>query len=36
MFVNDVILPPWVPQHRYFYDNNQGTVSAIDFEEIDK
>jgi hypothetical protein len=36
MFVNDVILPPWVPEHRYFYDNNLGTVSAIDFEEFDK
>jgi uncharacterized protein (DUF2235 family) len=36
MFVNDVILPPWVPKHRYFYDNNKGTVSAIQFEETDK
>jgi len=36
MFVNDVILPPWVPKHRYFYDNNLGTVSAIYFEEFDK
>jgi uncharacterized protein (DUF2235 family) len=33
MFVNDVILPPWIPNHRYFYDNNKGTVTAIDFEE---
>jgi hypothetical protein len=36
MFVNDVILPPWAPKDRYFYDNNLGTVSAIDFEEFDE
>jgi uncharacterized protein (DUF2235 family) len=36
MFVNDVILPPWVPGHRTFYDNNQGTVTAINLEETDK
>jgi hypothetical protein len=33
MFVNDVILPPWVPKHRYFYDNNKGTVVKIEFKE---
>src|SRR5262249_32860495 len=36
MFVNDVILPPWLPGHRAFYDNNHGTVTAINFEETDQ
>jgi uncharacterized protein (DUF2235 family) len=35
MFVNDVILPPWVPSHRFFYENNLGTVTAIAFEELE-
>jgi hypothetical protein len=34
--MNDVVLPPWVPGHRCFYDNNQGTVTSIDFEEMEK
>jgi uncharacterized protein (DUF2235 family) len=33
MFVNDVILPPWVPKHRYFYENNRGTALKIEFKE---
>jgi hypothetical protein len=33
IFVNDVLLPPWVPRATFFYDNNQGTAT-IDVEPI--
>jgi hypothetical protein len=26
MFVNDVLLPPWMPEYRRFYRNNQGAL----------
>jgi hypothetical protein len=33
-FVNDVLLPPWVPNAERFYQNNQGTAT-IDIKPVD-
>jgi hypothetical protein len=35
MFVNDVLLPPWLPRHRYFYDNNVGAATDVRVEAVD-
>jgi len=34
MFVNDVLLPPWLPDHRRFYENNQGRATSVAVEEV--
>jgi len=33
LFVNDVLLPPWLPRATLFYDNNQGGAT-IDVEAV--
>lgn len=36
LFVNDVLLPTWLPKHRFFYDNNQGAASAVELKVLDR
>jgi hypothetical protein len=35
MFVNDVLLPPWLPFARCFYGNNHGEVTQVDIQPVD-
>jgi hypothetical protein len=36
MFVNDVLLPPEFPDHRRFYENNQGLAASVAIEEVNE